>query len=142
MSRDLIKITGDPVHVTEAVSHVTLSSCGGISVFCGTTRDSFNGRKVLYLEYEAYQPMALKEMGRICDELAKKWDVRKIYVAHRIGRVGVEETSIIVAASAPHRRDAIEFVSAAVDQIKEKVPIWKKEWYEDGSVWKENCSGK
>ena len=138
---NLIRITSAPLNLGEALEHITIPSCGGISIFCGTTRDTFNNKTVLYLEYEAYEAMAIKEIDRICLELAKSYDVRKVYVAHRTGRVDVCETSIIVAASSPHRADAITFVSEAVDKIKERAPVWKKEWYEDGSTWKENCKG-
>ena len=134
-----ILITPDSLNVSKALDHITVPSCGGISLFCGTTRDTFQNKAVLYLEYEAYEAMAVKEIERICDGLSKCYDVRKVYIAHRTGRVDVCETSIIVAASSPHRADAISFVSKAVDEIKERAPIWKKEWYEDGSVWKENC---
>ena len=134
-----IIITSDPLNVQPALNHITVPSCGGISIFCGTTRDSFQDKAVLYLEYEAYKAMAIKEIARICEELVISYDVRKIYVAHRTGKVDVCETSIIVAASSPHRYDAITFVSKAVDKIKERAPVWKKEWYADGSVWKENC---
>jgi molybdopterin synthase catalytic subunit len=134
-----IIITSDPLTINAALNHITAPCCGGTSIFCGTTRDTFQDKTVLYLEYEAYKPMAVKEIERICDELTMSRDVRRVYVAHRTGRVDICETSIIVAASSPHRNDAITFVAKAVDEIKKRAPVWKKEWYEDGSVWKENC---
>ena len=134
-----ILLTAEPLDAAAALRHITIPSCGGISLFCGTTRDTFQNKRVLYLEYEAYDTMAVKEISRICTTLRQKHDVRRVYVAHRTGRVDVCEMSILVAASSPHRASAIQFVSEAVDLIKRQVPVWKREWYEDGSVWKENC---
>lgn len=141
---DDIIITSAKLSVSAALSHIASFSCGGSSIFCGTTRDTFQDKAVLYLEYEAYPSMALRHTRCICEALCGVYPgVEKWYVAHRTGRVDVGEISIIVAAASPHRNDAVQFVASAVDKIKESVPIWKKEWYEDGSVWKENhkCGG-
>ena len=133
-----ISLTSDPLSSSDAISFITRPDCGALSLFAGTTRDNFKGKRVLYLEYEAYTLMAVQEIRAICGRLSAADDVRRVYVAHRTGRVDVGETSIIVAASSPHRAAAISFVEQAVDAIKRSVPVWKREWYEDGSEWKEN----
>jgi len=93
---------------------------------------------VLKLSYEAYGGMAEKEMMKICEKIREKWDVMHISMAHRIGEVGIRESSIIIAISSVHRKSGLEAVHFAIDQVKANVPVWKREWYEDGSVWKEN----
>ncbi len=99
-----------------------------------------NGRPVVRLEYEAFESMAIKEILKICNQIRLKWNgVRHIAVHHRIGQVKVEEPSIIIAISSPHRKESLEAVAFCIDQIKTTVPIWKKEWYGDEDyAWKEN----
>ncbi|KXS16861.1 Molybdopterin biosynthesis MoaE [Gonapodya prolifera JEL478] len=119
-------------------------SCGAISTFEGTTRNTFEGKRVLSLHYESYVPMALKELHHICLTARTSWpSLVHVRIAHRIGSVPVGEGSVFVAASSPHRREAIEAVEWMVDELKATVPIWKREVYEDGSVWKANteCVG-
>ncbi|KAJ0173474.1 hypothetical protein K1T71_010623 [Dendrolimus kikuchii] len=115
-------------------------SCGAVSIFVGTTRDNFEGKKVLRLEYEAYEPMALKAMKIICDDVRKKWPaVHSIAMYHRLGNVPCREASVVIAVSSPHRRESLDAVSYCIDQLKAVVPIWKKEVYEgEAPVWKEN----
>lgn len=137
----------DQTLITEAelepyliTSIVGKDEAGGISFFLGTTRDNFNGKKVLRLEYEAYIPMAMKQMGILCVKMREKWpSISRIAVLHRIGVVDVGKTSVLIAASAPHRADAIESVEWCINELKRTVAIWKKEWYEDGSIWKQNA---
>lgn len=111
---------------------------GAISTFIGVTRNNFQGKDVLTLEYEAYVPMALQVLLDICKQLQNKWDVTKVAVAHRTGVVAVGESSVIIVVSSPHRRASLDAVSWAIDELKAVVPIWKKEVYTDGSTWKEN----
>lgn len=111
---------------------------GAISTFIGVTRNNFQGKDVLTLEYEAYVPMALQVLLDICKQLQNKWDVTKVAVAHRTGVVAVGESSVIIVVSSPHRRATLDAVSWAIDELKAVVPIWKKEVYTDGSTWKEN----
>eukprot|EP01112_Ceratiomyxa_fruticulosa_P004493 TRINITY_DN1502_c0_g1_i1.p1 TRINITY_DN1502_c0_g1~~TRINITY_DN1502_c0_g1_i1.p1 ORF type:complete len:193 (-),score=42.55 TRINITY_DN1502_c0_g1_i1:203-781(-) len=136
---DSILITSDRIDVSEAVKCVQHDGAGAISTFIGTTRDNFQGKKVIKLEYEAYTPMALSEMKKICVRMREKWSLVKIALWHRIGEVGVGETSVIVAVSSVHRKEGLEAVSYGIDEIKAWAPIWKKEYYEDGSMWKDNC---
>jgi len=139
--KDYVHITSDKLSFEELSNKVSDNSAGAIATFSGTTRDNFNGKKVVQLEYEAYIPMAEKEMRQICERMRQKWNLVKIALSHRIGEVPVGEVSVIVAASSAHRKDALDAVQFGIDEIKTWVPIWKKEVYEDGSVWKDNCEG-
>ncbi|BFF91699.1 molybdopterin synthase catalytic subunit [Drosophila madeirensis] len=135
-----IKLIDGPLDVTHAITLVGDPSCGASSVFIGTTRDSFEGKKVVSLTYEAYENMALKEMDKICTDLRATWpELKHILIHHRLGTVPENEASVIIAASAPHRSAALNSVTLAIDQLKSRVPIWKKEIYEgDEAEWKEN----
>ncbi|XP_067138707.1 molybdopterin synthase catalytic subunit-like [Centruroides vittatus] len=135
---DCIKITFEKLEVETIVNEVISPTCGGVSVFIGTTRDNEEGKKVLELQYEAYDAMALKEMRKISNEMRQKWPVKNIAIVHRKGTVPVGEASVVVAACSEHRKEAQEAVMWCMDALKEKVPIWKKEIYEDGCTWKEN----
>lgn len=136
---DYVEVIEDQISTDQTIKLVSSPSCGAISVFIGTTRDNFDGKKVLRLEYEAYIPMAKKKMMEICQQIHDKWTVHKVAMIHRIGIVPVEEASIVIAVSSPHRKESLEAVSYAIDTVKAVVPIWKKEIYEDESTaWKEN----
>jgi len=137
---DEVRITHEPLEVDDVFVRATLPSTGATSLFVGTTRDNFDGKKVIKLEYEAYEPMAVKELKVLCTEVRAKWpDVARIIVHHRLGEVKVTEASVLIAISAPHRKDSLEAVDFCIDRLKEKVPIWKKEKYADGGeAWKEN----
>ncbi|XP_024236941.1 molybdopterin synthase catalytic subunit [Oncorhynchus tshawytscha] len=138
--RDLVKLTHDKLSVDTVSDSVTCPSCGAISIFIGTTRDSFEGMKVKQLEYEAYIPMAESELRKIYTDIRARWPtVRHICVHHRLGVVPVTEASVIIGISSPHRGDSLEAVQYCIDTLKATVPIWKKEVYEaDESCWKEN----
>ncbi|KAK3098543.1 hypothetical protein FSP39_020482 [Pinctada imbricata] len=136
---DHIDIVEDKLDVNHITNLVTSPSCGAVSMFIGTTRDNFDGKKVLRLEYEAYIPMARKKMTEVCDQIRQKWNVHSIAMLHRIGVVPVTEASIVIAVSSPHRKESLEAVQYAIDTVKAIVPIWKKEIYDDdSSTWKEN----
>ncbi|RQM19399.1 hypothetical protein B5M09_004642 [Aphanomyces astaci] len=137
---DLIRVTEAALDHDEAVAHVTHESAGGISTFIGTTREDFQGKKVVHLEYEGYVPMAEKELRSICTSIRATWPgVVGIAVFHRLGGVAVKEASVVIAVSSPHRREALEAVAYAIDTLKARVPIWKLEKYEgDDRMWKEN----
>ena len=126
----VIKLVSDPIDVNEAVVSVNDLDCGAVSLFMGNTRRTEagdqSGRQVLSLDYEAYYSMALKEMQTIVEQNCRSNAVKKCYIAHRLGRVGVGQTSLLIACSAPHRTEAHEMVMKLLNQIKEKVPIWKK----------------
>lgn len=136
---DYIKITPDPLSVDEITKLVTDPTCGAISLFVGTTRDTFEGQSVVRLEYEAYEEMAKKEILKLCKVSREKWSLHHIAVYHRLGLVPVSEASVILAVSAVHRRESLDAVSYLIDELKANVPIWKKEIYDDGSSsWKQN----
>jgi molybdopterin synthase catalytic subunit len=108
---------------------------GGIDVFIGTVRDSTKGKKVIRLEFEAYEPMALKEMHKIAEQAFAKWPVQKLLIHHRTGVLQVGEVPVIIAVSCAHRDAAFEACRYVIDTLKQTVPIWKKEIFEDGEVW-------
>ncbi|XP_064541555.1 molybdopterin synthase catalytic subunit isoform X1 [Drosophila montana] len=138
---DHIQLFKDKIDVNLVHQLLIDQSCGACSVFLGTTRDSFEGKNVISLEYEAYENMALKEMGKICTDLRVRWpSLKHIVMYHRLGIVPVSEVSVVIAASAPHRVAALESVNFAIDQLKSRVPIWKKELYEKDLIgeWKAN----
>ena len=120
---------------------------GALSSFHGTTRDNFNGKTVTRLEYECYVPMAMKELKKLCEMAFEKWSLIKVNISHRIGEVPVSEESVVIWVSSAHRQDGLDAVNFLIDKLKERVPIWKKEWYESTSsedgdnegVWKTNC---
>jgi len=137
---DHVEITKDVLNLEDATHTISCPEAGAISVFIGTTRNHFNNRTVVRLEYEAYEPMAIQEMGKICELVREKWNVKHICIIHRIGVVPVCDASVIIAISSVHRSDAIQAVQFAIDTLKATVPIWKKEVYEDGGCsWKENA---
>ena len=139
-------ISSNKLNINEYYQMVLDSSCGAVSSFIGTTRDNFNGKEVVRLEYEAYIPMALEEMKKIGLSVVKKWpDVFKIVFAHRIGIVPVLEGSIAIYISSPHRKSSLDAVQYSIDELKARVPIWKKEVYQnenDNSKWKQNVVQK
>jgi molybdopterin synthase catalytic subunit len=133
--RSLFDITHEPLSTDDLVNVVLVGSIGAVVTFTGTVRDNTEGRKVLALEYEAYDDMAVAEMERIGSEMAAKWGLHGIAIRHRVGRLTIGEASVVIAASSPHRREAFEACSEALDLLKERVPIWKKEYFEDGEHW-------
>ena len=118
-----------------AVAQVHDERAGAIATFTGTTRVESRGRTVRYLEYEAYPGMAEDVMARIARELEARYELCAVAIHHRVGRVGIGETSVVIAVSAPHRADALAACRDAIDTLKETVPLWKKEVYEGGEEW-------
>ncbi|KAG7200183.1 hypothetical protein KM043_000617 [Ampulex compressa] len=138
-SKDIVKLQEEELNIGEIIDNITSPDCGAISNFIGITRDNFENKKVLKLEYEAYEPMALKEMNNICQKIRSQWRVRHIAIYHRLGEVPVSKASVVIAISAPHRRESLEAVDYAITALKASVPIWKKEVYErEEAQWKEN----
>ena len=130
-----IKISDAPLLPSVAADFVTDENCGGIVSFIGTARKFTKGKKVLRLEFEAYQPMAIKEMTKIADLIYEKFPAEKVAIHHRIGTVGLREIAVVIAVSCPHRKAAFEACEFAIDTLKKTVPIWKKEIFEDGEIW-------
>ncbi|KAL6629813.1 hypothetical protein ACP70R_029578 [Stipagrostis hirtigluma subsp. patula] len=138
---DLVEILEEGsgrLDIARYVDHVRDLSAGAIATFEGTTRDHFAGRRVVELRYEAYAAMARRRLAAILREARAAHALRRLAVAHRLGAVPAGEASVFVAASATHRADAMEACRYVIDEIKASVPIWKKEVYDDGEVWKEN----
>jgi molybdopterin synthase catalytic subunit len=135
LSHTLFEVTAEPLSVDDLVARVLTAADGAVVTFVGVVRDNHNGRTVVALEYEAYPEMAEAEMGRIGLEMIEKWGLHGIAMRHRIGKLAVGETSVIIATSSSHRREAFEACSEALDLLKASVPVWKKEYFEDGEVW-------
>jgi molybdopterin synthase catalytic subunit/molybdopterin converting factor small subunit len=125
----------EPLSLEAVVEEVASDEAGAVATFVGTTRVHSRGRTVTHLEYEAYEGMAEQVMAEIADELAARYDLCAIAIHHRIGRVAIGERSVVIAVSAPHRGDALAACKDAIDTLKERVPLWKKEVYEGGEEW-------
>ena len=130
-----IQLKNSPLDVNECLDLIASPKAGGSTIFVGTVRDNTKGKSVVRLEFEAYQPMALSEMHKIAQAAEEKWAVQKIAIHHRIGNLAIGEIAVIIAVATPHRKAAFEACQYAIDTLKETVPIWKKEIFEDGEVW-------
>jgi molybdopterin synthase catalytic subunit len=135
LSHSLFEVTDEPLSVDSVVEAVLTSADGAVVTFVGTVRDNHHGRKVLALEYEAYGEMAMSEMQRIGVEMIRRHGLHGIAMRHRTGKLAICETSVVIAVSAPHRQAAFAACSEALDMLKATVPVWKKEYFEDGEVW-------
>jgi molybdopterin synthase catalytic subunit/molybdopterin converting factor small subunit len=135
VSGGAFRLTEDPIDLDGVVAEVRRAEAGAIATFSGTARIHSRGRTVLRLEYEAYTGMAEKVMEEIASRLKAKHDLCEVAITHRIGRVGIGETSVVIAVSAPHRDDALAACREAIDTLKEQAPLWKKEVYEGGEEW-------
>ena len=124
-----------PLSLEAAVDEVRGDGAGAIATFLGTVRDRSRGRDVLYLEYEAYEGMAEQVMAELAESLKQRHELGEVAIHHRIGRVDIGETSVVIAVSAPHRAAALEACREAIDELKVNVPLWKKEVYEGGEEW-------
>ena len=130
-----IKISSETINVQSCIEWVMLPESGGIDVFIGTVRNATKSKAVLRLEFEAYEKMALAEMEKIAAQALEKWPVQKLLIHHRTGVLAVGEVPVIIAVSAAHRDAAFEACRYVIDTLKQTVPIWKKEIFEDGEVW-------
>lgn len=135
----MFQLTADPLDEAVVRAAVAHPGAGAIVVFLGVTRNNFDGKTVTRLEYEAYAPMAEAEMARIGAEVQERWLGARVAMMHRTGLVEIGEASVIIAVSTPHRGPAYEASRFAIDTLKQRVPVWKKEFYADGSAWKENA---
>ena len=131
----MARVTRDPLDPSALLAEARRDGDGGLTVFVGVVRDNAAGRAVTEMEYEAYEPMAEKEMERIEEDLAARHPGVRVVMRHRIGRLRVGEVAVVVAASAPHREEAFAACRAGIEEIKARVPVWKREWGPDGSVW-------
>jgi molybdopterin synthase catalytic subunit len=131
----VIRLQSGPIVLDELVAAVRGDGDGAIATFVGTVRDHNQGRRVLHLEYEAYGRMAEREMERIAAEAKARHGVSRVAVVHRTGRVDIGEASVAIAVAAPHRAEALEATRFVIDTLKRTMPIWKREYFEGGSVW-------
>jgi molybdopterin synthase catalytic subunit/molybdopterin converting factor small subunit len=128
-------LSDEPLSLDRVVDEVRDEQAGAIATFTGTTRIQSRGHTVTHLDYEAYEGMAERVMAEIAEGLQARYELSAIAIHHRVGRVGIGETSVVIAVSAPHRQDALAACKDAIDELKERVPLWKKEVYEDGAEW-------
>ena len=135
LDHSLFEVTSEPLLSDSLVAAVLTPSDGAVVTFVGTVRDNHMDRAVTALEYEAYPEMAEAEMRRIGVEMIAKWGLHGIAIRHRVGRLEVGDTSVIIAVSAPHRQAAFAACSEALDKLKDTVPVWKKEYFSDGEIW-------
>jgi len=135
MNEPLYEITRDPISVEKVIQKVIRNEAGAITTFIGTVREWTNGKRTFFLEYEAYEKMAVKMLDKIGQEIKEKWPNVKCAITHRIGRLEISDIAVVIAISTPHRKDAYEANQYAIERIKEIVPIWKKEYSEDGEIW-------
>jgi len=131
----MIKLTGQPIDIPALLSHLDDSGCGGVVLFLGKVRDHSQGEKVVALEYEAYEKMAMRQLQLIETEVRRRWPVRQMAIVHRTGYMKVGEVSLVIVVACPHRAQAFEACRYTIDTLKQSVPIWKKEYRPDGSSW-------
>jgi molybdopterin synthase catalytic subunit len=139
MAKSLFRVTPNSIDTGALLADVGDSAAGGTALFVGTTRNENEGRVVERLEYEAYEAMAVEEMRRIGDQIARRWQIVAVSMVHRVGVVPVGQASVAVAVSAAHREEAFAACRYGIDTLKSTVPIWKKEYYEGGEHWVGPC---
>jgi molybdopterin synthase catalytic subunit len=130
-----IEIHTEPLNIQSCIGWIMSPESGGIDVFIGTVRNATKGKTVLKLEFEAYAQMAINEMKKIAQQASDKWPVQKVLIHHRTGALQVGEVPVVIAVSAAHRDAAFDACRYIIDTLKQTVPIWKKEFFEDGEVW-------
>jgi molybdopterin synthase catalytic subunit len=129
------RVTDEPLQLDEVVRAVSVEEHGGVVTFTGVVRRVSRGKRILRLEYEAYRPMAERKLAEIADGIAAELPGVRLAIVHRVGALAIGEAAVIIAASAPHRAAAFDACEAAIDRLKQSVPIWKKEIAEDGETW-------
>ncbi|SDN18586.1 molybdenum cofactor biosynthesis protein MoaE [Alkalicoccus daliensis] len=128
-------VTEEPLPTEELIQSVIRPEAGAVTTFIGTVRELTEGKRTLSLTYEAYKPMAEKKLAQLGAELEAKYEGTKVAMAHRIGKLEISETAVVIAVSSPHRDASFKASREAIERIKEFVPIWKKEHWEDGEMW-------
>lgn len=137
---DLTAITTAPLDTDALVKALDTSRVGAVAVFLGLVRNHNKGRRVLFLDYEAYEPLALRGLQRIVMESSERWPDVRLAIHHRIGRMEIGEASVVIAAASPHRANAFAASRYAIERIKQIVPVWKHEYFEGGDVWIEGAT--
>ena len=134
------QVTGEPLDAAAISASVSAPDCGAVTSFVGLVRDRNGGRRVLWLDYEAYEPLARATFARIGAEAADHWPSVRLAIHHRIGRIRIGEASVVIAAASPHRSDAFAACRYAIERVKQIAPIWKHEHFEGGDVWIEGAT--
>ncbi|HEY4551457.1 MAG TPA: molybdenum cofactor biosynthesis protein MoaE [Bacillus sp. (in: firmicutes)] len=129
------EISQEPINTQSVIDKVVQREAGAITTFIGTVRELTHGKKTLYLVYESYEPMAVKKLEQIGQEIEEKWSGSKVAITHRVGKLDITDIAVVIAVSTPHRADSYEANRYAIERIKQIVPIWKKEHWEDGQEW-------
>ncbi|MGG1216906.1 molybdenum cofactor biosynthesis protein MoaE [Priestia endophytica] len=135
MMNQLFEIVREPIEPNKVMEKVMRREAGAVITFIGTVREFTKGKRTLKLEYDAYDKMAVKMLEKIGKEIEEKWGDVKVAITHRIGMLDILDIAVVIAVSTPHRRDAYEANEYAIERIKQIVPIWKKEFWEDGEQW-------
>lgn len=132
---DIVELTDKPIDIGAAIDAAKNEQAGAVNVFIGTVRNKTAEKEVLALDYEAYDPMALKEIRKIVDEARKQWPILKAVVIHRKGYLKIGDAAVVIAVATPHRKASFEACQFIIDTLKQTVPIWKKEIFEGGEEW-------
>jgi len=133
-------LTADPLNAEAIVVSVSSAGCGAVATFIGLVRDYNQGRRVEWLDYEAYPALAVKTFERIGSEAAARWPFVALAIHHRVGRIAIGESSVVIAAASPHRADAFAACRYAIERVKQIAPVWKHEHFEGGDVWVEGAT--
>ncbi len=131
----MLYLTENKIDTNALIEFVQTAEAGAVDIFIGTVRSKTAHKKVVRLEYEAYDKMAVKQMQEIVNEACRRWEILKYAVVHRHGILEIGEVAVVVAIATPHRQAAFAACQYIIDTLKESVPIWKKEVYEDGEIW-------
>jgi molybdopterin synthase catalytic subunit len=131
----MIEITEQPIEVQKIIAAASKNEAGAVNTFIGTVRDQTSGKKVVKLEYEAYVPMVVSEIRKIIDRATQQWSLNGWAISHRVGTLLPGEIAVVVAVSTPHRKESFAACQFIIDSLKQTVPIWKKEFFEDGDEW-------
>ncbi len=137
---DFYELTTEPLDIGEIARRVVPANCGAIVTLDGFVRQFTKGRETEYLVYEGYEPMALKEMQKLIDAAKNQFEIENVGIVHRLGKLEIGETSVVISVASPHRRAAFEACEWLIKELKRTVPIWKKEVYADGETWIEGDS--
>jgi molybdopterin synthase catalytic subunit len=135
----MVRLQNEPIDPAKIEAAVRSDADGAVASFVGFVREENLGRRVLRIEYHAYPEMARRQMELLADELRGEFGTGRVAIVHRLGSLEVGEASVAIAVAAPHRREALAACAAAIDRLKLRVPVWKKEFFEGGSVWIEGC---
>ncbi|TKA23913.1 hypothetical protein B0A50_06418 [Salinomyces thailandicus] len=136
-----VSLTYDELDASKAMARVKSPKAGAVVLFAGCTRDSFNSKTVTHLAYSTYAPLALRTLLAIAKDIHRQYELVAIAITHRLGRVDIGEESILIAISAPHRKAGWTAGEECLERVKDRVEIWKEEWFEDGGIWRSNRDG-